>query len=89
MADWAQNLKQEREYASDETISHLVSLRQIDDQIQDTLFTADAMRLPLSDGRTLMHVRFMEAQLDAWKRESYGASSQRCMCHPLLFTDIS
>jgi hypothetical protein len=89
MADWAQNLKQEREYDSDETISHLVSLRQIDDQIQDTLFTADAIRLPLSDGRTLMHVRFMEAQLDAWERESHGAASQRCACHLLLSANIS
>jgi hypothetical protein len=85
MAEWAESLKQEREYESDETISHLVSLRQIDDQIQDTLFTADAMQLPLSDGRTLMHVRFMQAQLDSWKRESNDASSQRCTYYPILF----
>lgn len=80
MAEWAQKLKQDLEYESDEIIPHLISLRQIDDQIQDTLFTADAKQLPLSDGRTLMHVRFMETQLDEWKKNSIGARSQRRMC---------
>ncbi|KAF1838223.1 hypothetical protein BDW02DRAFT_565259 [Decorospora gaudefroyi] len=88
MAEWAQSINRAREYESDETISHLVSLRQIDDQIQDTLFTADAMRLPLSDGRTLMHMRFMEAQLDAWKRESHGAASQRLLELSFSFTRL-
>jgi hypothetical protein len=79
MDDWAQELGRDREYASDEIISHLISLRHIDDQIQDTLFTADAMQLPLSNARTIMHVRFMDSQLDAWKRNSVGATSPRCM----------
>jgi hypothetical protein len=79
MADWAQELGRDREYTSDETISHLISLRHIDDQIQDTLFTADVMRLPLSNARTLMHVRFMDSQLDIWKRSSISATSPRCM----------
>lgn len=80
MTEWAQNLKRVMEYESDEAIIHLVSLRQIDDQVQDTLFSGSAAELPLSDARTLMHVRFMEAQLDAWKRESLGCGSKRCMC---------
>jgi len=80
MAEWAQELKQDHEYESDEIIPHLISLRHIDDQIQDTLFTADAKRLPISDGLTLMNVRFMEAQLDSWRKNSTGAISQRRMC---------
>jgi hypothetical protein len=78
MTEWAQNLKSEREYDSDETISHLITLRQLDDQVQDTLYSTSAVDLPLSDARTLMHVRFLEGQLDAWKRDSQGAGEQRC-----------
>jgi hypothetical protein len=78
MSEWALNLKRNQEYESDETISHLISLRQIDDQIQDTLFVGDASQMPLSDARTLMHVRLLEGQLDTWKRESQSVGSKRC-----------
>lgn len=78
MAEMAQTLNQEREYESDEAICHLISLRQIDDQIQDTLFTTEAAQLSLSDGRTSMHMRFMEAQLDIWKTNLRNVTAQRC-----------
>jgi hypothetical protein len=78
MTEWAQNLKHEREYESDETISHLITLRQIDDQVQDSLFSGSSVDMPMSDARTLMHVKFLESQLEAWKRESQGAGAQRC-----------
>jgi hypothetical protein len=79
MTEWAQSLKQDCEYETDETISLLISLRQIDDQVQDELFTADASKLPLSDGRVSMHVRFIDVQLDAWKRDCNGVASQRLL----------
>jgi hypothetical protein len=78
MTEWAQNLKAVREYESDETISHLITLRQIDDQVQDNLFSAGTKDLPLSDARTLMHVRFLESQLYMWKRDSQDAGAERC-----------
>jgi hypothetical protein len=78
MTEWAQKLKSEREYESDETICHLITLRQLDDQVQESLFSGSAENLELSDPRMLMHVRFLESQLDAWKRESHGAGAQRC-----------
>lgn len=84
MSEWALRLKRNLEYASDETISHLISLRQIDDQIQDTLFVGDAFQMPLSDARTLMHVRLLEGQLDTWKRESQYVGSKRCESAELL-----
>lgn len=77
MTDWARDLKQEREYDSDETISHLIALRQLDDQVQDTLFTSTAATLPLSDARILMHVRFLESQFDVWKKDSQYAGEKR------------
>jgi len=77
MTEWARNLKHEREYDSDETISHLIALRQLDDQVQDTLFTGSAAELPLTDARTLMHVRFLEGQLEAWRSDSLNAGAQR------------
>ncbi|CAO2653997.1 Nn.00g107300.m01.CDS01 [Neocucurbitaria sp. VM-36] len=88
MTEWAQTLKRDLEYESDEVIIHLISLRQIDDQVQDTLFSGSAAELPLSDARTLMHVRFMEAQLDAWRRESYGSASKRLLELSSSFTDM-
>ncbi|KAF2823162.1 hypothetical protein CC86DRAFT_329762 [Ophiobolus disseminans] len=88
MTDWAQDLKQEREYDSDETISHLITLRQLDDQVQDTLFTGSANDLPLSDTRTLMHVRFLESQLDAWKKNSQNAGAQRLLELSSSFTEM-
>jgi hypothetical protein len=78
MSQWAQDLKDEREYDSDETIHYLVALRQLDDQVQDSLFTGDAANMPLSDARTLMHMRFLESQLAEWKRGSQTAGAQRC-----------
>ena len=60
MTEWAQNLKRDGEYGTDEAISHLVALRQIDDQVQDTLFAGPAVDIPLTDPRTQMHVRFLE-----------------------------
>ncbi|KAH8727739.1 major facilitator superfamily domain-containing protein [Phaeosphaeriaceae sp. PMI808] len=77
MTEWAQSLKQAREYDSDETICHLISLRQLDDQVQDTLFSRETVNMQLSDARTLMHVRFMESQLASWKSQSEGARGQR------------
>jgi hypothetical protein len=85
MSDWARELKQEREYESDETISHLISLRHIDDDIQSNLFATHAMHLPFSDKLTLMHMRYMQTQLDAWKQESSESGSQRCTSYPRLF----
>lgn len=79
MTEWAQSLKRDREYDSDEMIGHLVTLRQIDDQVQDTLFAGEATHTPLTDTRTLMHMRFMEAQLEAWKKDSTDVKSRRCV----------
>lgn len=78
MTEWAQNLKTVREYVSDETISYLITLRQIDDQVQENLFSTGTKDLPLSDARTLMHVRFLESQLDIWKRDSQTVGEERC-----------
>ncbi|KAF2853711.1 hypothetical protein T440DRAFT_465479 [Plenodomus tracheiphilus IPT5] len=88
MTEWAQNLKQDREYESDETIGHLISLRQIDDQIQDTLFAGSTRDTNLSDPRTLMHMRFMAALLETWKKESSAAESRRVLGLSSSFTDM-
>ncbi|KAL5117032.1 hypothetical protein ACEQ8H_005119 [Pleosporales sp. CAS-2024a] len=84
MTEWAQNLRDVREYDSDEAIYYLITLRRLDDQIQETLFSETTKDLPLSDTRTLMHVKFIQSQLDAWKRESQTAGAQRCKLVPFL-----
>lgn len=77
MTEWARALERVREYQSDETIRHLIILRQIDDQIQDTLFADGTVPITMIDARTLMHMRFMETQLEAWMNESSGAAFRR------------
>lgn len=78
MNDWARELQHDQEYETDETIGHLVTLRQIDDQVQNTLYSVDAVKLPLNDARTLMHVRLIESQLGSWQANRRNATSQRC-----------
>jgi hypothetical protein len=77
MTEWAQELKRSGEYETDEILEHLVSLRQLDDEVQDTLYTGAAADAPPTDARVLMHVRFLETQLDAWKRGSEKVAHQR------------
>ena len=78
MGEAAESLEHDQEHESDRAMSRLVSLRQIEECIQDTLFTADTVQLSLSDGRTLMNLRSIEAQLDAWKaKPCYPASPRR------------
>ncbi|KAH5062444.1 hypothetical protein HBI24_136280 [Parastagonospora nodorum] len=89
MTEWAQKLKTVREYETDETISHLITLRQIDDQVQENLFSASTRDLPLSDARTLMHVRFLESQLDMWKKDSQNAGTERLLTLSSSFTEMS
>ncbi|KAJ4383398.1 hypothetical protein N0V86_001445 [Didymella sp. IMI 355093] len=77
MTEWAQDLKQYGEFPTDEILGHLVSLRKLDDQVQDTLFTGAAADARLTDARVLMHIRFLETQLDTWRRDSEGVQCQR------------
>lgn len=77
MTEWAQELKRHGEFRTDAVLGHLISLRQLDDQVQDTLFTGAAAEARLNDARVVMHVRFLETQLDTWKRDSEGSECQR------------
>ena len=72
MAECGRNLKDEGEYPCDIIISHLISLRRIDDQIHDAFYTEEAIDLPITDSRILLNLRFTENQLDEWRREAYS-----------------
>lgn len=78
MTEWAQELKCYGEFATDGMLGHLVSLRQLEDQVQETLFTGSGVESLLTDARVVMHVRYLETQLNTWKRESEGAECERC-----------
>ncbi|USP75075.1 hypothetical protein yc1106_02349 [Curvularia clavata] len=82
----AESLEQEQEHDSDKIMSRLISLRQIEEHIQDALFTADNMQLSLSDGCTLMHLRSIEAQLDAWKAKPCYSASPRLLDLSFFFS---
>lgn len=81
MTVWAQELKEYGEFTTDGVLAHLISLRQLDDEIQDTLFNGVGADARLTDVRVVMHVRFLETRLDAWKRESEGATCKRSKNH--------
>jgi hypothetical protein len=67
MGKVSQRLMYDREYESDETISSLISLRRLDDQIYESLNGDDTVDLPITDSRIYMSMRFLETQLEDWK----------------------
>lgn len=71
MAECGRTLQNDHEYSSDEIIGHLISLRRIDDQIHDAFYSDEALDLPITDSRILMNLRFMETQMEEWKRVPY------------------
>jgi hypothetical protein len=78
MSDWAEELKREREYESDETLGLLVSLRKIDDHVQDDLYSHDTINSPFTDTRVAVTVRFYESMLTEWRGKSQAVGSPRC-----------
>jgi len=79
MGESAKGLRDEAEYTSDQIISHLISLRRIDDQIHDAFYSEETLDLPITDSRILMNLRFMETQMQEWKRETYPEEFQQRM----------
>lgn len=77
MTEWAQELGDYGEFATDEVLGHLISLRQLDDEVQDTLFNGIGADAQLTDARVVIHIRFLETRLDAWKRNTDGVTCQR------------
>jgi hypothetical protein len=86
MAECGRRLKQDYEYSSDEIIVRLISLRRLEDQINGTFNTEEAINLPISDSRIAMNLRFMESQLEEWRRDnnndSMSRSKSRCRLLP-------
>lgn len=84
MGKCAHNLRYDPEFPSDGIISRLVSLRRIDDQINDTFNTEEASELPVADSRIAMNLRFMENQLEEWRRENNNLNPNRGALNPFL-----
>jgi hypothetical protein len=77
MSDWAEELKREREFDTDETLGLLVSLRKIDDHVQDDLYSHDTINSPFTDTRVTVTVRFYESMLAEWRGKSQAVGSSR------------
>ncbi|KAJ4992174.1 hypothetical protein SVAN01_02193 [Stagonosporopsis vannaccii] len=88
MTEWAQELKSCGEFATDEVLGRLISLRQLDDEIQDTLFNASGADAQLTDARVVIHIRFLETRLDAWKRDAGGVACLRMLSLSHSYTDM-
>lgn len=86
MAECIRNLDQAHQYQSDAILGHLVALRRLDDQIHDLFFTEDTVDLPLSNPQILMNFRFIETQLDQWKKVEWDDEFHRgsLACFPYL-----
>ncbi|KAF2469241.1 uncharacterized protein BDR25DRAFT_263691 [Lindgomyces ingoldianus] len=79
MAEACRCLRNDAEYSIDEIIGQLISLRRIDDQIHDTFFTEEAAQLPITDSRVLMNLRFVETQIEEWRRETQREEHPRVL----------
>jgi hypothetical protein len=83
MAECGRRLRKDREYASDDLIGRLVTLRRIDDQISETFNSEETIDLPITDSRIAMNLRFIETQLDEWRRDNTTEIFKRSMYHEL------
>ncbi|KAF2274045.1 uncharacterized protein EI97DRAFT_469018 [Westerdykella ornata] len=89
MGKCGRNLYVNHEFESDKIIMRLISLRRIDDQIHDSFDVEDAANLPITDSRVSMNLRFIETQLEEWKRDKNEADCESRvldLCH--AFTDM-
>lgn len=77
MTDWAEELKRDGEFSTDKILGRLISLRQLDDEVQDTLFTGTGAEARLTDARVVMHIRFLSSRLETWRRESEDSDCRR------------
>ncbi|KAF2649993.1 hypothetical protein K491DRAFT_707826 [Lophiostoma macrostomum CBS 122681] len=82
-------LQQDREYPSDKAIGRLISLRRLEDQINSTFNTEEATNLPISDSRIAMNLRFMETQLEEWRRDSTSETMSRTLELANSFAEMS
>lgn len=84
MVECGRRLRQDREYASDDLIGRLISLRRIDDQISETFNSEEALDLPITDSRIAMNLRFVETLLDEWRRDNNTENFKRSKCLELF-----
>ncbi|KAL1604830.1 hypothetical protein SLS60_004370 [Paraconiothyrium brasiliense] len=76
MSQCSRELRDHRQYPSDAIIGHLLEIRRLDDQIQDCFFTEETAALDITDPRISMNFRFLESQLEQWKRGRYSDEYQ-------------
>ncbi|KAF2439044.1 hypothetical protein P171DRAFT_458217 [Karstenula rhodostoma CBS 690.94] len=88
MGQCSRDLRNHRQYPSDVIIGHLLAIRRLDDQIQDCLFTEETAGLDIADPRISMNFRFLESQLEEWKRERYSEEYQILFDLSSAFTDM-
>jgi hypothetical protein len=86
MAECARTLRSTNEFASDSLIGRLISLRRIDDLINETLNGEEVVDLSLADPRISMNMRGLESQLYEWRRENNSDGTERSKphAHPFL-----
>lgn len=76
MGQCSRDLRSHRQYPSDSIIEHLMAIRRLDDQVQDCFFTDETVELDMTDPRISMSYKFLENQLNDWKREQYSDEYQ-------------
>lgn len=76
MGQCSHDLRTHQQYPSDRIIGHLLVIRRLDDQIQDSFFTEETIGLDMTDPRISMNYRLIESQLEEWKREKFSDEFQ-------------
>ncbi|KAJ4355418.1 uncharacterized protein N0V89_003434 [Didymosphaeria variabile] len=88
MGQCSKDLQDHRQYPSDAIIGHLLAIRRLDDQIHECFFTEETVALDITDPRISMNFRFLESQLDQWKRERYSDEYQILFDLASAYTDM-
>ncbi|KAF2265012.1 hypothetical protein CC78DRAFT_210696 [Lojkania enalia] len=79
IGECAKRLQVDLEFSSDALIGNLTPLRRIDDQIHDMFYTDDTLDLPFTDSRISLNIRFLEAQIEEWRRNNSNEEFNRTL----------
>ncbi|KAF2113981.1 hypothetical protein BDV96DRAFT_106241 [Lophiotrema nucula] len=88
MASCGKRLRDDLEYPSDELIARLIPLRRMDDQAHESFYSEETFDLPFTDSRIFMSLRFLETQMDDWRRENVSDRFRQALDLSYAFAEM-
>ncbi|KAI9765807.1 MAG: hypothetical protein M1840_007089 [Geoglossum simile] len=88
MTECGRRLESDLEFSSDKRILHLISLRRIDDRINDTFRLTDSESIPANNLRLQLSLQLLQSQVKEWKGHNPIDSYQYGMGLACNFTSM-